>query len=164
MKRLGIYARTPSNLIIDGIHLTVDALGCDPLKLQNGPLLKKTLDELPEKLGMNKIADPIVYRYSGEKPEDWGYSGFVVIAESHIAMHTFPNHKFVWIDIFSCKKFDVGMCEALIKGTFGATKLRKKIFDRGIELKDVPNAGEWVNEDRKVRTSIEAMASVAVVE
>ena len=32
--------------------------------------------------------------------------GFVIIAESHISVHTFPEHGYVWVDIFSCKEFE----------------------------------------------------------
>ena len=36
----------------------------------------------------------------------FGISGFVMIAESHISVHTFPDQDYVFIDIFSCRPFD----------------------------------------------------------
>ena len=44
--------------------------------------------------------------YHGPNPNDNGISGFVIIAESHISVHTFPGRDYVNIDIFSCKSFD----------------------------------------------------------
>jgi S-adenosylmethionine/arginine decarboxylase-like enzyme len=35
-----------------------------------------------------------------------GYTGFVILAESHISFHTYPEYKFISIDFFSCKKLD----------------------------------------------------------
>ena len=34
------------------------------------------------------------------------YPGFVLIAESHISIHTFPERGYLSLDIFSCKDFD----------------------------------------------------------
>lgn len=41
----------------------------------------------------------------GEKnsKDPGGLSGFVMIAESHISFHTFPNRGFVTIDVYTCK-------------------------------------------------------------
>lgn len=35
-----------------------------------------------------------------------GYTGFVILAESHISFHTYPEYNFISIDFFSCKKLD----------------------------------------------------------
>ena len=73
---------------------------------------------------MTKISEPYVLQYSGEKPEDWGVTGFVIIAESHIAIHTFPDHGYVWVDIFSCKEFEADGAIDRIVETFGLTTSR----------------------------------------
>ena len=38
--------------------------------------------------------------------EAYGYSTFVMIAESHLSVHTFPELNYVSFDCFSCKDFD----------------------------------------------------------
>ena len=55
---------------------------------------------------MTKVTEPAVHTYHGPQPQDWGVSGFVIIAESHISVHTFPDRGHVNVDIFSCKEFD----------------------------------------------------------
>jgi len=85
---------------------TESGFGGDRQKLSDESLVRALLDRYPEEIGMTRIAPPHVYRYVGKKPEDWGVSGFVLIAESHISMHTFPERRLVWADIFSCKEFD----------------------------------------------------------
>jgi len=37
------------------------------------------------------------------KKDPGGWSGFVIIAESHISIHTFPARRFVSIDVYTCK-------------------------------------------------------------
>ena len=86
-----------------GLHLTLDGYGGNPEKLNDKDLVFKCLDELPEKVNMHKIYGPHVMWSDGGNPKDsGGYSGFVMIAESHISCHTFPFRKFVSIDVYTC--------------------------------------------------------------
>ena len=87
------------------MHLAVDGYGADAEKLKDEGLVSRFLDHYPSTIGMTKIIPPQVYTYHGNTPEDWGISGFVLIAESHISVHTFPDRQHVNIDIFSCKDF-----------------------------------------------------------
>ena len=89
-----------------GPHLMLDCYGCPREKLGDMDLIFNTLDTFPPKIGMNKIMPPYVFKYVGKVPEDWGISGVVLIAESHISIHTFPDKDHAFIDIFSCKDFD----------------------------------------------------------
>ena len=86
-----------------GLHLTLDGYGGDPEKLNDGELVRKCLNELPDQIGMHKIFGPEVLKAEAANPKDsGGYSGFVMIAESHISCHTFPYRKFVSIDVYTC--------------------------------------------------------------
>jgi S-adenosylmethionine decarboxylase len=99
---------------------------------------------------MTKIMPPYVFKYSGLKPEDWGLSGFVLIAESHISIHTFPDKNYVSVDIFSCKAFDTDFAEDYLKRTFGMTKVECNILDRGTEFpKDINGAAAEVRTQRR---------------
>jgi S-adenosylmethionine decarboxylase len=69
----------------------------------------------------------------GEKPEDWGVSGFVIIAESHIAIHTFPDHGYVWVDVFSCKEFETDGAIDVIVDAFGLAEAKTRLLERGLE-------------------------------
>ena len=87
-----------------GEHLTLDGYDGDPNKLNDKNLVFKTLQELPELLGMQRLAEPQVYFVPDNKGKDpGGWSGFVVITESHISIHTFPTRKFVSIDVYTCR-------------------------------------------------------------
>lgn len=87
-----------------GVHLTLDGYGGDPEKLNNRELITRCLKELPEKLGMQIIWGPEVLECPELNAKDsGGFSGFTMIAESHISCHTFPWRKFVSIDVYTCK-------------------------------------------------------------
>jgi S-adenosylmethionine decarboxylase len=133
-----------------GPHLMMDGYGCDKKKLQDLNLIYRLLDELPTRIGMTKIMPPYVFKYSGLRPEDWGLSGFVLIAESHISIHTFPEKNFISIDIFSCKDFDAEFASSFLKTAFGITKVESTVLDRGTEFpKEMNGAAQLVRADRR---------------
>ena len=116
------------------MHLVMDGYGADPQKLQNEALVYQLLDEYPASIGMTKISEPFVYRYAtGAVPVDWGVSGFVLIAESHISVHTFPDRGYLNVDIFSCKAFDADAALRELEGRFGITSAKTQVLDRGLE-------------------------------
>ena len=87
-----------------GEHLMIDGYGGSYEKLNDQSFVLSCLQELPEKLGMKKLADPEVYFAEGnDKKDPGGWSGFVVIMESHISVHTFPARGFVSIDVYTCQ-------------------------------------------------------------
>jgi S-adenosylmethionine decarboxylase len=133
-----------------GPHLMLDGYGCAKAKLEDLNLIYRILDELPARIGMTKIMPPYVFKYSGVKPEDWGLSGFVLIAESHISIHTFPEKNFVSVDIFSCKAFDADFASAYLKNVFGMAKFETNVLDRGSEFpKELNGAARLVRADRR---------------
>jgi S-adenosylmethionine decarboxylase len=118
----------------DNVHLVVDGYGADPEKLRDEGLVRTFLDEYPATLGMTKMIPPQVYTYRGRVPEDWGVSGFVLIAESHISVHTFPDRGYVNIDIFSCKEFDPASSLRDVERTFDLPRVKVWTMERGIEF------------------------------
>ena len=115
------------------MHLVIDGYGGGLEKLKDADLVRRFLDEYPATIGMTKMIAPQVYTYYGQTPEDWGVSGFVLIAESHISVHTFPDRGYVNIDIFSCKEFDVDLSVEYVKGLFSLSRLKVWTLERGIE-------------------------------
>lgn len=89
---------------IFGVHLTIDGYGGEYELLNNMELVFSLLNELPGKIGMHKMMPPyVVYAPPLNEKDSGGYSGFVMIIESHISVHTFPKKKFVSIDVYTCK-------------------------------------------------------------
>jgi len=86
-----------------GEHLMLDCYGGDPARLDDKDLVMLSLVELPHQLGMKRLSDPYVFKAEDNAIKDpGGWSGMVVIAESHISVHTFPKRRFVSIDVYTC--------------------------------------------------------------
>ena len=115
------------------MHVIIDGYGGDPEQLADENVVRAILDRYPDEMGMTKIAPPFVVRYIGSKPEDWGVSGYVMIAESHISMHTFPERRLIWADIFSCKEFDAAPILEDLKQRFRLQEMQVSVLERGLE-------------------------------
>jgi S-adenosylmethionine decarboxylase len=61
-----------------------------------------------------------------------GVSGVVVISESHLAIHTFPEHGYASIDVFTCgDKIDPKTASDLIAKKLGSKKIYEVNLERG---------------------------------
>lgn len=86
-----------------GVHYMLDGYGADLNKLNDKKALLNILETLPGKVGMHPISEPVISEVGpNNKKDPGGISGFVMIAESHISIHTFPNRAFVTIDVYTC--------------------------------------------------------------
>jgi len=117
-----------------GRHLTIDASICNRKKLTDQSRVYDILNNLPKKLGMHKMSLPHVVKWLDPGATIEGISGFVMIAESHISIHTFPEKDYVFIDVFSCKGFDVDEATKLLVNAFDAKKCSKKVVSRGMDF------------------------------
>ena len=123
------------NYITFGKHLTLDAYECDYTVLDSMETIFTFLDELPEKIGMHKIITPYTIKCGGNDIKDCGgISGFVMIAESHIAIHTFPAKQYLTMDLYSCNQFDETKVIQMVKELFKYRRLEKHIIKRGLRF------------------------------
>ncbi|MBM2831373.1 MAG: adenosylmethionine decarboxylase proenzyme [Dehalococcoidia bacterium] len=120
------------------MHLIIDGNGSDPSILKDEKFIRNLLDTYPGKIGMTKISPPYITHYMQGKPDDWGVSGFVFIAESHISIHTFEVQGTVNIDIFSCKDFDAQRVIEDLRQTLHLTHFRTQLLDRDLKPIKLP--------------------------
>ncbi len=143
-----------------GPHLTLDMYGCNKKKLKDVNFVYNFLDELPAQVGMTKIMPPYTFSYNGLKPEDWGVSGIVLIAESHISVHTFVEKEYVSFDVFSCKDIDVEKVEKLVVAKFEAKAVEKNFMMRGRHFpKDIMRIGQIMEMSRESQSAKEIQAA-----
>ena len=115
------------------MHLVIDGFGGNTNKMWDDGLVRQFLTDYPESLEMTRITEPRVLVYDAPKPEDSGVSGFVIIAESHISIHTFPRKNYVNIDIFSCRPFDHDRALEDARKLFDLEDTQTWLLDRGLE-------------------------------
>src|SRR3989344_3346177 len=111
-----------------GPHLTLDLYGCDKKKLADARFIYQILSDMPSAVGMNKFSEPQVTDVPAQGADSFdrgGITGFVILVESHMAIHTFPEDAYASFDIFSCKDFDINYAAKLLMEKLGATKVEK---------------------------------------
>jgi S-adenosylmethionine decarboxylase len=79
-----------------GRHLLVELHGCQPEQLKRVEDVKEILVGAARACGAT-IVDVAFHEFN-----PFGVSGVVVIAESHLSVHTWPEHRYAAVDIFTC--------------------------------------------------------------
>jgi len=115
-----------------GPHITLDLWDVNKDMLKNYELHYSFLREMPRLIGMTPITQPYVFPYEGLIPEDRGITGIVIIAESHISIHSFEEKGWCFIDIFSCKPFEYEYIVDFVKNFFGECQCKVNVTERGI--------------------------------
>lgn len=116
-----------------GKHLLFDAYGVDKSKLQDRQAIRRLLADLPKKFRMRILGKPAVLKISSDnkKYKEWGLSGFAVLLESHISVHTWPSEGYVAMDVYSCKNFREKEVVEHLKYFWEAKKYVIKVVIRG---------------------------------
>lgn len=116
-----------------GQHLTLDGYGGDPDILDDKDVIFRVLNELPGKLGMKKMGEPVIRHTEGNDLKDpGGWTGIVLIEESHISIHTFAKRKFISADVYTCTdKFDTDFTIKYFEDVFKLTDVETNHILRG---------------------------------
>jgi S-adenosylmethionine decarboxylase len=114
-------------LKILGRHLIVEYTDCDKRLLDNVRLLEKHVNEAVRRAGAT-IVRSVFHRYAPQ-----GVSGVVVIAESHISIHTWPEYGYAAVDFFTCgEAVDPFKAQEYMKEKLGAKSAHVNELKRGI--------------------------------
>jgi S-adenosylmethionine decarboxylase len=88
--------RRPARLNALGRHLLLELFDCDLDAINNVEAVKGALIEAAKR-AQATIVDVVFHEFN-----PFGVSGVVVIAESHLSIHTWPEYRYAAVDIFSC--------------------------------------------------------------
>ncbi|MEW6741437.1 MAG: adenosylmethionine decarboxylase [Planctomycetota bacterium] len=83
-----------------GRHLIVELYGCDVDRLDSVNTMRQHLLEAARIIGATVMGE-VFHRFAPH-----GVSGTVVISESHLSVHTWPENGYVAIDIYTCGGLD----------------------------------------------------------
>jgi len=79
-----------------GYHYVVEASGCDPEVLKDPNRIREIFMNAA-KVGNMEIKASYFFRFSPT-----GVSGVVIVAESHISVHTWPEEGYAALDVYTC--------------------------------------------------------------
>jgi S-adenosylmethionine decarboxylase len=93
---VGVGERRIAALNALGRHLLLELFECDLGAINNVETVKAALIEAAKR-AQATIVDVVFHEFN-----PFGISGVVVIAESHLSIHTWPEYRYAAVDIFSC--------------------------------------------------------------
>lgn len=102
-----------------GWHLVLNLYGCSPERIKSAEVIRQFVIELCDLIEMRRFGEPTIVNF-GDDPRVAGYSLVQLIETSNICAHFADESSAVYIDIFSCKKFDPDTAAAFCIETFGA--------------------------------------------
>ncbi|MBT9259316.1 MAG: adenosylmethionine decarboxylase [Clostridiales bacterium] len=110
-----------------GRHILLDVWGVDFQTLNDLTRVRQWMVEAAQASGAT-IVDAAFHRF----PEQ-GFSGVLVLAESHISVHTFPEHGYASFDIYTCgDTLDPSVACAYLVEKLGTTRYFTRHFVRGM--------------------------------
>src|SRR5262245_39548389 len=110
-----------------GRHMLIEYYECDTQVLADKERVRAILLE-GARCGRATIVTDVFHSFSPH-----GVSGVVVIAESHLAIHTWPEHGYAAVDVFTCnEKLDRDAIQEFLRKKFRAGNVSSVDVPRGI--------------------------------
>lgn len=110
-----------------GRHILCESLGCDPEVLNDRKVVEQIMVDAALKTGA-EVREVAFHKFSPQ-----GVSGVVVISESHLAIHTWPELGYASIDVYTCgDTVDPWAAVNYMNEKFGATSVEANEYPRGL--------------------------------
>jgi len=112
-----------------GRHLLLELFDCDPEAINCLDIVKASMVEAAKR-AQATIVDVVFHEFN-----PFGISGVVVIAESHLAIHTWPEYRYAAVDVFSCgETLRPQVAVDYLVEQFGAARASVVELQRGVFL------------------------------
>ena len=88
---------------MEGIHLLGKFENCECEKeyLVDFTKVKDIMIEIVDKSGLKVIGEKF-YSFNEKEDDQYGWTGAILLSESHITLHTYPEYSSLYVDIFTC--------------------------------------------------------------
>lgn len=123
-----------------GRQVLAELFECDKNKLNDLDYVKKAMIET----AVEANATIVGYKFHKFAPQ--GVSGVVIIAESHLAIHTWPEHGYAAVDIFTCgSRTEPRLALKFLQSAFRSKRVKHRELRRGA-IEDVATSGDLVSD------------------
>ena len=108
-------------------HLLVEYHGCDPVLLDDASHIE-ALMRTAATAARVVVVRSVFHRYAPH-----GITGVVVIEESHLSVHTWPEHGFAAVDFYTCGGGWPEACVDVLRDGLRASRTEVMLIERGLD-------------------------------
>jgi len=109
-----------------GSEWLIDAAGCNEDALRSVETMNRLFARVVGELGLNPLHDPAWHVFPGPG----GITGFVMLTESHLSVHTYPEHGIATINLYCCRPRPEWPWQERLTEILGATTVRVREMER----------------------------------
>jgi S-adenosylmethionine decarboxylase len=109
-----------------GSEWIVEAFGCAPERLRDVAALQAVFDAAVRDLALHRVGDALWHRF----PTPGGVTGLQMLAESHLTVHTFPEHASACFNLFCCTPRPAWDWQTQLAQLLGATDVQVRTLAR----------------------------------
>ena len=113
-------------LLHQGREWIVAAYGCDPVRLADPASLQALFDAIIADLALHPVAPAQWHQF----PAPGGITGMVMLAESHLTVHTFPEYGSLCLNLFCCTPRPAWPWRERLQERLGADEVRCRMVSR----------------------------------
>lgn len=110
-----------------GQHLLAEYRGCDPAVLDDRDAIARALDAAARAAGATVLSAHL-HRFTPR-----GVSGVLIIQESHLSIHTWPERGYAAVDFYTCGAGDPRRAHEVLAAALRAGECETMLVERGID-------------------------------
>ncbi len=110
-----------------GTEWIVDAHGCDPALLRSSVALVRLFARVVEEMDLHPTNEAVWHVFPGPG----GITGVLLLSESHLTCHTFPERGFAAFNLYTCRPPEPWPWAVRLRELVGATNVSVRSFSRG---------------------------------
>jgi S-adenosylmethionine decarboxylase len=109
-----------------GTEWLVEASGCDAVALRDAGRLREVFARAADELGLSVVGEPQWHTFPGEG----GVTGLLMLAESHLACHTYPEFGVATFNLYCCRERPAWAWDERLRELIGAREVRVRSVSR----------------------------------
>jgi S-adenosylmethionine decarboxylase len=117
-----------SQTITIGRHLIIELSNAS--RLDEKQRILEVISAIADVIGATKLRS-VIHDFG----EGHGITGLLLLAESHISIHTWPEHEYAAVDIFMCGQGDIYRSVTVLESYFPEADIEHRLLTRGVGQK-----------------------------
>jgi S-adenosylmethionine decarboxylase len=118
-----------------GIEWMVEAFGCSAAALCDKVALRSLFDVIVAEMNLSPVGEPVWHQFPGTG----GVTGIWLLQESHLALHSFPEHRSLCLNLFCCTQRPSLPWEARLSVLLGSSRVDVREFPRDYSRRGASN-------------------------